>query len=481
MVDDLFKMGAAELSKSIRNGERSPQIVVEKTLDRINKRNKNINAFITICDESARKDARRIESAIENNEDVGSLAGVPVAIKDLTDVAGTSTTFGSVPLANNIAKKNDIIVQRLKDAGAVVVGKTNTPEFGRKTITDNKLVGATKNPWRPSLIAGGSSGGSAAALADGQVPLAQGTDVGGSIRIPSAVCGTVGMIPDFGRVPLGNSRSDAFIHTQPFSYSGPMARNVEDIALTLDVLSGPNSADPYSLPHREGSYLDVIKNGVDNWSIAYSPDLGICRVDDSITEIIEKEIGEFEAIGANIKKESPEFETDHEELHNALLVLLRQRYLGLYEDVKSSYGIDLLASDDVTEEVTSRIRKGKKLSPEEVRQAERIRTKAYDTMRSFFSDYDLLVAPTIGCPPFKIDTSSPKINNKKVDPNHGWVLTWPFNLTGNPAMSIPVGTVNRRPVGIQLVGQRLADIDVICAGAAYERRNPWNNHFPYLN
>ena len=480
MTVDLTGLGAATLAKQIRRGELSPRAVVEATLSRINDRNEAINAFVTVCDDRARTAAAEIEAALERGEDPGPLAGVPVGIKDLTNVAGVPTTSGSVPFADTVPDRDDVLVRRLRDAGAIIVGKTNTPEFGRKTVTENRLVGATHNPWDDSRIVGGSSGGSGAALADGQVPLAQGTDAAGSIRVPSAACGTVGIMPDFGRVPLGNDRLDAFVNTHPYTYAGPMARRVEDVALALDVMAGPDPTDPFSLPAAAESSTDVLADGIEDVAVAYSPDLGICRVAEAVRERSADAVAAFEAAGATVERATPDFGFDYEGLHEAIVILLRERYLGLYDSLKADAGVDLLdPSVEVTPEVVSRIEKAKDLDPGAVRRAERVRTAAYDALQSFLADWDLLVAPTIGRPAFAIGEEAPAIDGEAVDPNHGWVLTWPFNLTGNPVAAVPAGTVDGLPVGLQIGGRRLADRDVVRAAAAYERERPWVDDYPF--
>ncbi|MDX1745296.1 MAG: amidase [Halobacteriales archaeon] len=479
MTEDLRSIGAAELARQIRSGARSPTDVIEATLSRIHARNDAINAFITVCDEQAQAAAEEVGAAIDRGEDPGPLAGVPVGIKDLTNVAHVPTTFGSVPLQDTVPDVDDVLVRRLREAGAIIVGKTNTPEFGRKTVTENHLVGATHNPWDHSRIVGGSSGGSGAALADGQVPLAQGTDAAGSIRVPSAACGTVGIMPDFGRVPLGNSRPDAFVNTHPYGYAGPMARRVEDVALGLDVMAGPDPADPFSLPEQPGSYTDALDAGVSGLRVAFSPDLGICRVAEAVRAETADAVSAFEGAGVDVERATPDFGFDYEGLHEAIVVLLRERYIGLYESLKEGRGIDLLDSSlDVTPEVVDRVEKAHGLGPGDVRRAERIRTTAYDALQSFLGEWDLLVTPTIGRPAFELGDDAPLIDGKAVDPNHGWVLTWPFNLTGNPVAAVPAGTVDGLPVGLQIVGRRLHDRDVVRAAAAYERERPWIDDYP---
>jgi len=478
MTEDLAFVPATELASRIRQAELSPVDVVEYFLDRIEDRNPDINAFVTVSDEAARQAARQAERAVANGEELGPLHGVPVAIKDLTDVKGEMTTYGSTMFAENVAEENAPIVDRLKTAGAIIIGKTNTPEFGRKPMTTNYLHGVTGNPWDPTKTAGGSSGGSAAALADGLVPLAQGSDAAGSIRIPSAACGVFGLMPDFGRVPM-NSRPDAFVNIYPYTFVGPMARTVEDVALMLDVVAGPASADPYSLAAPERSYTDAIRREIGDLSIAFSPDLGICEVDPRIRDVVEDAVKDVRGLCGTVKRTDPDFPHDWEGLHESIEVLLQDRYWGMYDNFRRDLNLDLLENrDEVTDEVVSRIEKAQELDALDVRRAERIRTDAYDAVQDLLTDHDLLVTPTLGMPPFEKDTKPSEINGEPVDPLHGWALTWPINLTGNPTASIPVGFADGLPVGMQIIGSRLDDATVLAASAALERARPWHRSYP---
>lgn len=479
MGDELAFTPATEIAARIRRGDLSPVTVVDYFLDRIHERNPDLNAFVTVCDERAREAAREAERAVESGADLGPLHGVPVAIKDLTDVEGVPTTYGSNLFADNVATEDAIVVRRLEDAGAVVIGKTNTPEFGRKPMTTNDLHGATGNPWDHSKTAGGSSGGSAAALADGLVPLAQGSDAAGSIRIPAAACGIVGLMPDFGRVPMGNARADAFVNTHPYTFVGPMARSVEDAALMLDAVAGPHERDPFSLPARTSSYTEAVERSVDSLSAAFTPDLGICEVDPRIAAVAEATVDDLREVGVTVEHTAPAFDGDWDWLHDPLEVLLQERYWGMYDTFKRDLGLDLLARrEDVTDEVVSRIEKAMELDALDVRRAERTRTAGYDAVQDLFDEYDLLLTPTMGMPPFEKGTEPRTINGEGIDPLHGWALTWPFNLTGNPTASVPIGFVDDLPVGLQVVGPRLDDATVVAASAALERVRPWADSYP---
>ena len=295
---DLSSVSATELATRIRRGDHSPVDVVEYFLDRIERHDEQINAFVTVCDEQARTAAKEAERALETGERIGPLHGVPVAIKDLTNVAGVRTTFGSKLFADFVPEEDAVVVERLKAAGAIVIGKTNTPEFGRKPMTTNLLHGTTSNPWDPTKTVGGSSGGSAAALAAGLVPLATGSDAAGSLRIPASACGVASLMADFGRVPIA-SRPDGFVDIRPYTFVGPMARSVEDAALMLDVMAGPDGGDPFGLPAKADSYIEATRRGIDGLDVAYSPDLGICEVDPTVEAGVEEAVDDLRRTGGD--------------------------------------------------------------------------------------------------------------------------------------------------------------------------------------
>lgn len=488
MTSDLAYRSAVSIAEEIREGDRSAAEVVDAALDRIDARNDATNAFCTVAADRARERADEIDDTLAAGERVGPLCGVPVAVKDLIDTARIRTTYGSTAFAEHVPQENAVVVSRLERAGAVVVGKTNTPEFGRKPMTTNYLFGTTANPWDTDYTAGGSSGGSAAALADGLVPLALGTDAAGSIRIPSGACGTFGLVPDFGRVPHGNSRADAFVNVQPYGYVGPMSRTVEDTALALDALSGPHAADPYSLPERVGeSYLDTVRSvrsasegrTLAGFEVAYSPDLGIGRYDEDIETTVADAADTFETAGATVTRIDEVFDSTWGTLFDALSTILQVRYAGLYDNLRRDADVDLLDPDaDATEEVVSRIEKAKDVTALDFKRAERVRTTAYDAIQGLFEEHDLLCTPMLAIPPFEKDTEPAEIGGEEIHPLHGWHLAWPFNLTGNPAASVPVGFVDGLPVGLQIAGPRLGDERVLRASAALERERSWHESYP---
>ena len=302
MSEDLCFTPASELAARIRRRDLSPVEVVEAFLDRIKARNDRTNAYVTVIEHAAREAARKAERAVGSGAPLGRLHGVPIAIKDLFDFkAGVRNTFGSKPLAGSTPRESATHVERLEGAGAIVLGNTNTSEFGHKGVTDNFLFGPTSTPFAPGKNAGGSSGGSAAAVADGLCAVALGSDGGGSIRIPASFCGVYGFKASFGRVASA-SRSDAFLSHTPFIHFGPLARTVGDAAFVLSVMAGPHPRDPFSLPDDCADFVAVTRRSAEGLKVAYSSDLGIFPVDRRVREIVGEAVQAFEEAGALVKE-----------------------------------------------------------------------------------------------------------------------------------------------------------------------------------
>jgi len=481
MSPDVAHTTAAGLAREIRDGDLSPVEVVDATLERIDERNDRTNAFVTVTDERAREAARRAERAVEAGEPLGPLHGVPVAVKDLDDVAGVRTTHGSKLYEDNVAEENSPFVDRLLDAGAIVVGKTNTPEFGLGCTTDNRVAGPTGTPFAPERVSGGSSGGAGAALADGLVPLAQGSDTGGSIRTPASFCGVYGIKPTFGRVARTDDRNAFGGHT-PFSHLGPLARTVEDAALMLDVMSGPHPLDPFSLPEPEADYVAATRRSVEGLSIAYSPDLGIYPIDPAVRDAVDDAVPAFEAAGATVERVDLEPELTHEEVLDAYYTFATVLWESLFDGIEEDGELDPRGADRdrLAESTVETILEAEPVSTREYKAADRTRTRVLEFVQGVLEDHDLLVTPTLAVPPFEIGDLPTAVDGQSVEPRRGWLLTQPFNMTGNPAASIPAGfTGEGLPVGMQLVGPRLADDEVLAASAAFERVRPWRDRYPY--
>jgi len=474
---------AATLARRIRSGEISPVAVLDALFDRIDAHDDEVNAFVHRCEEDAYDAAREAERAVEEGRALGPLHGVPVAIKDLdTPVEGAPMTCGSVPLADVIAPEDCLLVERLRDAGAIPIGMTNVPEFGHKGVTDNPLHGTTVTPFDTDRIAGGSSGGSAAAVAAGLAPLATGSDAGGSIRIPSSACGVVGLMPSFGLVPF-DARPDALEPHTPFTALGPIARTVEDVALMLEVIAGWHPDDPFSVPDPGEDYVEAAQCGADDLSIQYSRDLGIFPVEDAVTDATDGAVEALESAGASVTRADPDFGHDYETTLDAWEEGFKVLLSSLPDKVERATGIDLLEDhrESLSPKFVEYIDAGLAQRTTEFKLPDMVRTDVYDAVNDVLADHDVLATPTLAVPPFDADGTGPsEIDGVPIDdPYFGWPMTWVFNLTGHPVLSVPAGfTDDGLPVGIQLVGQRFDDATVLAVGATLERLQPWHTEYP---
>lgn len=479
MDQELCFTPAVELASRIRRGDLSPVRVVEAHLDRIEERNHLTNAFVRVFEERARSAARDAERAVESGEQLGPLHGVPVAIKDLTPVAGQPTTFGSVPLANYESEDDAPAVARLLDAGAIVLGKTNTSEFGHIATTDNELFGATGSPFAPDRTAGGSSGGSAAAVADGLAPIALGSDAGGSIRIPASACGCYGIKPTFGRIPRA-TRPNAIADALPFTNTGPLTRTVEDAALVFDVIAGTHSSDPFSVPH-DGEAREAVGRPVDGLEVIYSTDLSVFQIDDAVRVIVDDGVDILEQLGASVDRDDPALEPIWDDFRNASRTIFQAGMAELVETSEAAFGVDLAShTDELTTSLAAMADYGRDVTAVDLGEANGVRTVVFDAIQDCLAGADLLVTPTLAIPPFDIELHGPdEIDGEQIDPYTGWYLTQPFNMTGHPAASVPAGfTDDGLPVGLQIVGRRHADDVVLAASAALERGNSWTESYP---
>lgn len=479
--DELAYLSATQLALRIRNRDVSPVEVMDACIDRVERRDPSLNAMVHTDFDDARRRAREAERAVTSGEQLGALHGVPTAMKDLFDFKpGWPTTFGGIRAFKDFVADNYcVFAERIEQAGAILVGKTNSPVMGFRGTCDNPLFGPTRNPFDLQRNAGGSSGGSAAAVADGFFPLAEGTDGGGSIRIPAAWCGLYGYQPSFGRVP-SVIRPNAFANTRPFIYKGPLARTVEDAALALDALAGPDPRDPFSLPGRE-QFGPALHRSVQGLRIAFSPDLGVYPVDPRIAEVVAAAAPVLEAAGARVEPIDVRLPYDQRELSD----LWCRQIMSLNIDAVENFrrlGVDLLADhrDDLPAQYRSWLERSATATLVEQSHDHVMRSAVYDTLQQVFDEHDLLVMPTVTAMPVENaddgDTTGPSVvDGVEVDELIGWCPTYLTNFTGNPAASIPAGTVDGLPVGLQLIGRRNADADVLAASAAFERLQPWNH------
>jgi amidase len=467
--DDLAYTSAVDLAAAIRARRLSPVEVTEALLARIETINPRVNAYCTVAAERARADARAAEAAVKSGGALGALHGVPISFKDLTLTAGIRTTFGSKAMEHFVPTEDALIVQRARAAGAVVVGKTNTPEFGCKGVTDNRIFGHTRNPWNLERNAGGSSGGAAAAVAAGLSPLAEGSDLAGSIRIPASVCGVVGLKPSLGRVP----RYPAANAWTGFSHHGPLARTVRDAALLLSVFAGPDERDPQSLPVTGDDFARAAEGGVRGLRVAWSPDLGYAAVDAEVRRITEGAAKTIAGLGCTMEEAHPGFDDPKQ----------------LFIDLTAPYRAAAMEPhvekwrDQMDPAIISRLDSASAMSAVDFEKAQHRRTALWQILARFFERHDLLVTPTTSVPAFPLGRSFPEaIAGKKLElPIEWFPFTYPFNITGHPAISVPAGwTAEGLPVGLQIVGRRFADATVLRAAAAFEAAAPWAERRPAL-
>jgi amidase len=470
---------AAQLARSIRNKEVSPVEIMAAAIRRIEAHNSKINALVISHFDQAMQAAKAAEVAIMRGEAVGPFHGVPVAMKDCFDFKpGWVTTFGGVRgLANYVAKSACTFVERMETAGAIIVGKTNSPVFGFRGTCDNYMFGPSQNPFDLSKNTGGSSGGSAGAVAAGLLPLCEGTDGGGSIRIPASWCGVYGYKGSFGRVPLLGG-DDAFGGTSPFIFEGPITRTVEDSALAMTALAGYDSRDLFSI---EGSvdFLGATRASIAGRKIAYTRDYGIFPVDPKVKAVVDKAVLAFEEAGAHVEEVEIGLKRSQRELSDLWCRFIAPRQVAALEGFKRE-GFDLMANhrDDFPPEFWHWDEIGRRLTVTQFLADQAVRSEVVAALRGVLDRYDFLISPTLACLPVDNlsdgNTLGPaEIEGEPIDPLIGWCMTYLINFIGYPAATVPAGILSGLPVGMQIVGRRYSDADVFAASAEFERRRPW--------
>jgi aspartyl-tRNA(Asn)/glutamyl-tRNA(Gln) amidotransferase subunit A len=459
---------ALELAAAIRAKQVSPVEIAKAVLARIDALNPRLNAFCLLASDITLRDAREAEIAVVKGEPLGLLHGVPFSLKDVIFTRGLRTTGGSRLFAEAVPEEDAIAAGRLRAAGGVLLGKTNTSEFGHKALTDNPLFGPTRNPWNLDLTPGGSSGGAAAAVASALGPVALGTDGGGSLRIPAAFCGVYGYKPSWGRVP----QHPSFPGWEHLGVTGPITRTVRDAALVLDVIAGGDDRDRHSLPRESGSYLEACDDDIKGLHVAWTPDLGYATVDPAVQTVCENAAAEFEALGCHVEVVNPGWE-DCEETFRTIVAA---QFYAAWSDELPAQEAQLDAS------LVKFIRRGGAVTAREyVLAMERVRAYWHEA-QTFLSRFDLLLTPTASVAPFPVGQSPPREISGQPISILGWMpFTFPFNLTGQPAASVPAGvTEDGLPVGLQIVGRRHADRAVLAASAAFEAACPWSERRPQL-
>ena len=455
---DLCFRSAVDLARAIAAREVSAAEVMEAHLARIAQVNPTLNAVVTLVPDAARRAAEAADDALARGEPVGPLHGLPVAHKDLTPTRGIRTTFGSPIFRDFVPPDDALIVERLRAAGAITIGKTNTPEFGAGSQTFNAVFGATRNPYDPTKTCGGSSGGAAVALASGMVPLADGSDLGGSLRNPAGFCNVVGFRPSPGRVPIWPSQAAWF----PLGVQGPMARSVADAALMLSVIAGPDPRAPISLPEPGETFRRPLDRDVAGTVVAWSRDLGGLPVDPRVTAVVDTGRATMERLGCRVEDAEPDT-TGAAEVFQAW----RAWYFEL------CYGPLLEAHrHEMKDTVVWNIEEGRRLTGPRLGEAMRVWTALLDRVRRFLTRYEYLALPVTQVPPFDVDRPYPtEIDGVPMATYLDWMRSCSdVSVLGLPAIAVPCGfTGDGLPVGVQIVGRQQDDLGVLQLAHAFEQ------------
>jgi amidase len=465
---DLTFTPALKLAALYRSGKVSPLEVMRAVLERIDRVNPRVNAIVTLARESALREARRATGALRRGAKLPPLFGIPVGIKDVTPTRGLRTTYGSKLFEDHVPGADALVVERLRAAGAIVIGKTNTPEFAFGPNTVNSVFGATRNPWDLSRTAGGSSGGSAAALATGMCPLAEGTDLGGSLRGPAAFCGVVGFRTTPGLIP----RFPSVLAWDTYSVEGPMARTVCDAALMLAAMAGSDDRSPLSYPIDAREFVNAVKApSVKGWRVAWTPDLGLVEIDHEVRAVFEGAAGAFRSLGARVEAACPDMGDVPEIVRLTRGLLMVARHADKLAESRAVLQPGLVENTE----------QGLALIPREIAEGELLRTRQWQRVQEFFAGRDLLITPTMAVPPFPLEHPHVvEINGRPVGKAMARsFLTYAFSVLGLPAISIPCGfTKSGLPVGLQIVGKRRGEAAVLRAAAAFEAARPWADRIP---
>jgi amidase len=455
---DICFMPATQLAQAIRSKQLSAREVMEAHLAQIERVNPKVNAVVTLLPEQALEQASAADEALARGETVGLLHGLPIAHKDLVNTKGIRTTSGSPIFKEFVPDEDALIVERLKKAGAITIGKTNVPEFGAGSQTYNEVFGETLNPYDLTKTCGGSSGGAAVALACGLQPLADGSDMGGSLRNPANFCNVVGFRPSPGRVPSWPKLTA----WATLSVEGPMARTVQDVALMLQAIAGPDLRSPIAIAEPANLFARPLERDFKEVRIAWSRNLGEFPVDPRITAVLESQRHIFESLGCTVEEAQPDF-SDADEIFKVLRAWSFEISMG-----------ELLKThrDQLKETVIWNVEAGTKLTGPQVGQAEMKRTQLYHRVRAFMESYEYLILPVSQVPPFDVKQRYiTEINGVEMATYIDWMKScYYITVTGHPAISVPCGfTPEGLPVGIQIVGRHQADFSVLQLAHAFEQ------------
>ena len=473
--NEICRMDAVHLANLVRTKQLSAVEVTRAVIDRMNRLEPQLHAFCTPTPELAIAAAERVDKNIMAGVAVGPLAGVPVGIKDLVCTQGVKTVSGSWAYADFVPDEDDVVVERLKQAGAIIIGKTNVPEFGYSGVGHNPVFETSRNPWNTTLTPGGSSAGSGAAVAGGMGPIAIGGDGGGSVRIPSSFSGLFGMKASMGRVPLypgtKDERYPGLSSWEALEHLGPMSRTVADSALVLSVIAGPDDRDSRSLPYeRDFDWLTALRGDLKGKRVAYSADLGYAAVDPRVRKIVAEAAKVFERdLGCIVEEANPGWDNPYDGFWGMVIRETDLRGLRAMADRLGEKMTPHLAAVLRTE-----------WTAEQLTDAMVVRKAVTNKMWRFMRNYDLLITPTVAVPPFEVGIQGPtRIDGRAVDQFEWLHFTYPYNLTGSPAATVPAGwTDDGLPIGLQIIGRHLDDALVLRASACFEAAQPWKHRWP---
>lgn len=469
-MNDLVFMTAVELASKIRRRELSAVEVLAAHIEQIEALNPTLNAIVTYMPELAVDIAKQADARQARGDELGLLHGLPMAHKDLFETQGIRTAFGSPVFRDYVPESDDLIIQRLKQAGCVSLGKTNVPEFGAGSHTFNSVFGATRNPYDLSKSCGGSSGGAAVALAAGMMPLADGSDMGGSLRNPASFCNVVGLRPSPGRVPQ-YPKSNAW---STLSVDGPMARTVQDAALMMAAIAGYDPRSPIATHQPAAAFAQTLARGFTDVKIAWSPNLGELELDPQVVAAIEKQLPIFSDLGCHVDAAHPDFR----DAYDIFQTLRAWNFELAFADRFAEFG-----EEAFKETIQWNARRGKALSAGQISRAEQKRTELYYRVQTFMDTYEYLLLPTAQVPPFPIDWEYPrKINDQAMTTYIDWMMTCAYiTVTGLPAISVPCGFTDAGlPVGLQIVGRPYADFEVLQLAYAFQEATQFYQQKPFI-
>ena len=481
----LEQLSGCELGRLVNKREVSPTEVIEYFKKRIEERNPSVNAFTYTKFEDAFAEAGKLEKRLAGREDCGPLAGVPIALKDfLPSKSGWTNSHGGVKSLIQKDTEDSVFYRAANLAGAIAVGKTNAPAFAFRGTTDNLLYGPTSTPFRPGYNSGGSSGGSAAAVADGMILIGEGSDGGGSIRIPASWCGCFGFKASVGTIPSVN-RPDGWSASHPYCFNGAITKTVEDSAVLLEYMAYYDPRDPHSVFREKRNFRELMKKPLKNVRIGYTDDFGIFPVDDEVKRIVRKAAIRFREAGAVV--EPVEFHFPH--THNEYAEFwCRSICFDTATDMElwKRRGFDIVKDhrDELPEEFIYWNAEVMKADIMDFRAMNEMRTEILDVQEDVFRRYDLILSPVTICAPVPNasdgNTKGPEeVNGQRTEPLIGFCETFFENFTGNPAASVPAGLTDAGlPVGMQIIGRKFMDEDVLAAAYTYEQINPWSYDIP---